>query len=164
MDIINTVANYLSGVIGEFLGFLGIAFVYIGTGVADLFNERKKEWQHYFWFLPGIYFIFLSFYSLVHGTVLVVDAGKVLAYLGIGTGLVCTAWMINADRKTYLFKRVVSWVIMVLGIISVLCAAVLVIAPGLVPLTTLGGVVLIAIVTFTIWAFWYKYFNFKFKR
>jgi hypothetical protein len=150
-NLINVFANYLNGASGDFWGFLGIALAYIGTGIAELFSERKKEWQKAIWFIPGVIFIFLSINSLLYGTVKVVDAGKVLGYLGIGAGLFCLAWTMHANRKTEVAKWVVSWIIMVLGILFTLCAAVLMIPSGLVTLSSLLIIVVIALIFYAIY-------------
>lgn len=151
MDIINILANYLNGPTGDFWGFLGIALAYIGTGLAELFVKRKKDWRKAIWFVPGGIFIFFAVYSLIYGTVKVVDVGKVLGYLGIGAGLFCTAWSMHANRKTYRLKWVVSWVIMALGILFTMGAAVLMMPSGLITLNGLLAIVLMALIFYAIY-------------
>lgn len=146
MDIINALANYLSGVNGEIWGFGGIALAFIGTGVTELFNERKKNWLQAFWFVPGVIYIFLAIYSSIYGTIKIVDTGIVLGYLGIGAGLFCTAWTMHPNRKTNILKWIVSWVIMVFGIIFTLGAAVIMMPSGLITFISLLSIILFILV------------------
>lgn len=124
-------ANYLSGPSGDFWGFMGIALAYVCTGITELVGENKNDRHNLLWFGPGIIFIILAIASLIYGTIKVVDAGKVLGYLGIGTGLYCTAWSMHA-KITDRFKWVVSWIIMVVGLLFTLGAAIIMRPAGLV--------------------------------
>jgi hypothetical protein len=137
-------ANYLSGPSGDFWGFMGIALAYICTGVTELVGENKKNRHNLLWFGPGIIFIILAVSSLIYGTIKVVDAGKVLGYLGIGTGLYCTAWTMHADKVNDRVKWVVQWIIMIVGLLFTLGAAIMMRPAGLVTFNAL--ITLIALI------------------
>jgi len=152
--MINNLANYLSGVNGDFWGFIGIALAYICTGISELFGERKIDWRKASWFVPGAIFIYLAIKCLIYRTVKVVDAGVVLGYLGIGAGLCCTAWTMHAKRKEEMVKWVVSWILMVVGILFTFGAAVIMMPSGLVTTTTLIFVIIVTLIFSGIYKIW----------
>ncbi len=151
MDVLEGLARYISGPSGIFWGFCGIATTYVGMGIAELVGERKKNWLQVLWFVPGAVFAYLAFSSLTYGVVNDVDAGKVLAYLGIGTGLVCVGWTMRASREKQMSKYVVAWVLIIIGDIFVLAGAVLMVASRVMPLENLVILVAVTVVFYTIY-------------
>ena len=110
------IASYLNGPTGDFLGFLAIAVTYVIMGITEIVDKRKGSWL---WFLPGAAFIVLAIFSLTSGTTTLVDTGKVLGYMGIGTGLICTSWSMHADWNKSKQKYIASWAILVIGELSI---------------------------------------------
>jgi len=152
--MINNLANYLTGAPGDFWGFLGIGLAFLCTGITELLTEKTINWQKAWWLLPAVIFVILSIRCSEYGTVKIVDAGKVLGYLGIGSGFLCTASTIHADRQKEKPKWFISVGMMVLGLIFTLGAAVIMMPSGLVTINGLIDVVIFVLVLSGLYKIW----------
>jgi cytochrome c oxidase assembly factor CtaG len=122
----DTFINFLKQPTGATLGFIGIAITFWGT---VLFDTTKGTGLRTFvkivYVLTGFLFIFLAIRSQQIGTVKTVDAGLVLAYLGIGVGLIGTGW-------TATTHKILAWVVFAIGMAFELFALVLMHQAGLI--------------------------------
>lgn len=104
-----TLANFAKGQTGTILGFAGIAITYIVTAWFDKPTKVSDTVVRVAYFGVGIVFFILAALCYFVGAVKVVDAGIVLAYLGIGAGLLCTAWTIRSNNKAF-------WTVTIIGL------------------------------------------------
>lgn len=111
-NIMDALVNFINTPTGSTLGFVGIAIIYIATAVFD-FSKKERRGLHIAYILVGLFFGYLAYLCQQRGTVRVVDAGMVLAYLGIGAGLVCAASVAPSHTKC---KKIIAWSVMVVGI------------------------------------------------
>jgi hypothetical protein len=106
----DTLIEFISQPTASTLGFAGIAFMYISIAIFD----KKSEWPRLIakiaYIFAGCFLVYLAYRCQLMGTVKNVDAGIVLAYLGIGAGLIGSAWAAHDN-----FKRL-SWVIFGIGV------------------------------------------------
>jgi hypothetical protein len=109
--------NFAQGQTGSVLGFFGIAITYIVTACFDNPIGNKEKSVRFVFFGMGILFILLAIRCGFVGTKVGIDAGTVLAYLGIGTGLLCTAWAIRSHKKSYWFITVIGLIFELFGLI-----------------------------------------------
>lgn len=124
MDIL---LNFAEGQTGSVLGFFGIAITYMVTAIFDNPTKWSDRLGRGLYLVAGIIFFLLGIRCLNIGTVKVIDAGIVLAYLGIGAGLLCTAWTIRSHVKSF-------WIVFTIGIIFELIGFILEYNVGLVKL------------------------------
>lgn len=110
----DTLVNFLNQPIGDVLAFLGIALTYFFTALFD--NVRKDKWPFY---VAATVFVILAFLALTRGTTKAVDAGLVLGYLGIGTGLICTAWSNRSHKAAYWTIFAIGSVFEIIGLILI---------------------------------------------
>jgi hypothetical protein len=121
----DALSNFAKGQTGTVLGFVGIAITYIITAIFDKPIKPSDIFARIGYFVIGIVFIILAALAYFVGTVKVVDPGIILAYLGIGAGLLCTAWSIRANNKAF-------WAITILGLAFEIVGLLLEINAGLV--------------------------------
>ncbi len=115
--------NFLNEPTGSTLAYVGIAIIYIATGVLEISRGRGRG--NALWFIPGAVFLILAVLCHQRGTVKEADAGIVLAYLGIGAGLICAAWTTHSNGK-------IAWFVMGIGICFKLIGFILVYHAGLI--------------------------------
>ena len=109
--MVDVLVRLLNKPTGSTLGFIGIAITYIASGIfADAPRKRDYIGKIAFWF-AGIVFFYIAYLCQKRGTATTVDAGEVLAYLGIGTGLICTAWAAWVTNS----HRGIAWLIFIIG-------------------------------------------------
>jgi hypothetical protein len=111
-NIMDALINFISAPTGSTLGFVGIAITYFAT-VVFYFSKKGRRGLHVAYIIAGIFFCYLAYLCQQRGTVKVVDAGIVLAYLGIGAGLVCAASVAPSHAKC---TKILAWFVMIIGI------------------------------------------------
>lgn len=107
-NIMDALINFINTPTGSTLGFVGIAITYFATAVFD-FSRKERRGLYVAYIVAGIFFCYLAYLCQQRGTVKVVDAGIVLAYLGIGAGLVCAASVAPSHTK------ILAWFVMIIG-------------------------------------------------
>lgn len=83
MDI---VVSYLTGPAGDFWGFVGIAIAFLLTALLERVTKQNTKGMQIVFCVTGAIWAYFAYRSLTQGITQAVDAGKVLGYLGIGTG------------------------------------------------------------------------------
>ena len=109
--MIDTLIEFISQPTGSTLGFAGIAVAYVSIAIFDKKSKGLRRIARIAYIIAGLFFAYLAYRCQRVGTVKSVDAGIVLAYLGIGAGLIGCAWAAHDDHKT------LSWVIFGIGML-----------------------------------------------
>jgi len=115
--------NFINEPTGTTLGLGAIALAYVAAGIFG----PSKGWAFgvkILYIVVGVFFACLAVLCQLRGTVKGVDAGIVLAYLGIGAGLACTAWTASRGK--------LARVVMIIGVCFEIIALLLLRDAGLI--------------------------------
>jgi len=125
--MIDNLIKFISQPTGSTLGFAGIAVTYISIAI---FTKKSKGLNTNItkaaYIAAGLFFGYLAYLCQQRGTVKSVDAGIVLAYLGIGAGLIGAGWAAHDDFK------IGSWVIFGIGMVFEILALILIRPTGII--------------------------------
>jgi hypothetical protein len=97
--MIDTLSKFISQPTGSTLGFAGIAIIYISTAIFDKKSKGRGRIAKTAYIIAGLFFGYLAYRCQQIGTIRNVDAGIVLAYLGIGAGLISSGWAAQDNSK-----------------------------------------------------------------
>ena len=107
--MIDNLIKFLSQPTGSTLGFIGIAVTYFSIAIFDKKSKGRRLTVKIAYIMAGLFWGYLAYLCQKTGTIKTIDAGLVLAYMGIGAGLIGSAWAAQDD-----FKKL-SWVIFGIG-------------------------------------------------
>jgi hypothetical protein len=124
----DTLIDFLNTPTGATLGFVGIAITYLATVAFD-YSQKGRWGLSALFIIPGLFFFYLAYLSQQRGTVETVDAGIVLAYLGIGAGLICAASIAPSHTR---WRKILAYSVMGIGFCFEMFALILVHDAGLI--------------------------------
>lgn len=104
MQCMECFLSFFRGIPGISIGYAGIGITYLCTGLLERFREKLAHPRiHISRGLLIVGVLFISFFALilngVMGVRVDVDSARILAYLGIGGGLICGAWAARSQGK-----------------------------------------------------------------
>lgn len=98
----------------------------ISIAIFDKKSKGLRQIVKIAYILAGFFFVYLACRCQLIGTVKNVDAGIVLAYMGIGAGLIGSAWAAQDNFK------ILSWVIFGIGMVLEILALILIRSVGII--------------------------------
>ena len=124
--MIDTLTEFLSQPTASTLGFVGIAVLYFSIAIFDRKSSGLRRVVKMAYIVAGFLFVGLAIRCQLVGTVKSVDAGIILAYSGIGAGLIGSAWATQDKFK------VLSRVILGIGLLLQIFALILIRSVGII--------------------------------
>ena len=124
--MVDTLIKFISQPTSYTLGFAGIAIMCISIAIFDKESKGLRQIVRIAYVFAGFFFVYLACRCQLMGIVKNVDAGIVMAYMGIGAGLIGSAWAAQDKSK------ILSWVVFGIGMLLEIIALILIRSVGII--------------------------------